>query len=57
MSIIGETGIDTEKSTIDINSSITNFLISKDKIIYEGEGTASMITWIDKALLEAPKNE
>ena len=57
MSIIGETGIDTEKSTIDNNSSITNFLISKDKIIYEGEGTASMITWIDKALLEAPKNE
>ena len=57
MSIFGEKGIDTEKSTIDFNSSITNFLISKDKIIYEGEGTVSMITWIDKALLEAQKNE
>jgi len=57
MSVLGEKGYDTEKSTIDINSSITNFLISKDKIIYEGEGTESMITWIDKALLEALKNE
>ena len=52
-----KTGMDIEKSTIDLKSSLTNILISKDKIIVEGEGTASMIIWIDKAVLEALKNE